>query len=669
MPCAGDSSETCGQSWYISLYMYNGTSAGCAASTTTATAAIATANTTGAALNPVVPGTTTTGTTTTGAATTGTTTTGAASPTSTSTHTDSQDSSEWYSLGCAVDTSARVLSGYSQEYWYNMTTDDCLTKCEGMGYPFAGTEFGQECYCALTLPTTISYSTTGCNMNCGGDSTETCGGNWFIELYELISAANASCTTTATTSIGNNNLAIGTATTTTTTAATTITAAAITTATTATTTANAAGTTVTAAATSAPSSSTTHNVWAHHMVGNTYPYAVSDWASDIAEAYAAGIDGFALNMGSDSWQPDRINDAYTAATSFGNGFKLFLSLDMTVLSCGSSSDAANLVSLVQSHASSSAQAMHNGQVLVSTFAGSDCTFGTGSNNAWQTLFVNALTNDGVDIFFVPSVFSDVSTFSSDTWMDGELNWNSGWPMGSTDLTTASDTTYMNALGSKEYMPAISPFFFTHFGVNSWNKNWLYRSDDWLYATRWEQVIAMRDSVKMTEILTWNDFGESSYIGPIHGALPAGSDAWVDGYDHQGLSALTKYYATAFKTGSYPAITTDTIVMWSRPHSYDAVATSDSVGRPTGWDWTQDYLYAVVLCTEAATVTLTAGSNTQTFSVSAGLSKLKVASSAGGISGSIARNGATTASYTSTGFSWTTTPATYNYNYFVGSSSS
>lgn len=45
-------------------------------------------------------------------------------------------------------------------------------------------------------------------------------------------------------------------------------------------------------------------------------------------------------------------------------------------------------------------------------------------------------------------------------MDGEFNWNSGWPMGSTPLDTSSDERYMSALGSKGYMPAMSPSFFT-----------------------------------------------------------------------------------------------------------------------------------------------------------------------------------------------------------------
>jgi glucan endo-1,3-alpha-glucosidase len=47
-------------------------------------------------------------------------------------------------------------------------------------------------------------------------------------------------------------------------------------------------------------------VAAHHMVGNTYPYTQNDWLSDINQAHAAGIDAFALNIGTDPWQPTQV---------------------------------------------------------------------------------------------------------------------------------------------------------------------------------------------------------------------------------------------------------------------------------------------------------------------------------------------------------------------------
>lgn len=43
---------------------------------------------------------------------------------------------------------------------------------------------------------------------------------------------------------------------------------------------------------------------------------------DIRLASASGIDGFALNLGPDWWQPDRIRDAYNAAAASGTGFKV-----------------------------------------------------------------------------------------------------------------------------------------------------------------------------------------------------------------------------------------------------------------------------------------------------------------------------------------------------------
>jgi glucan endo-1,3-alpha-glucosidase len=50
-------------------------------------------------------------------------------------------------------------------------------------------------------------------------------------------------------------------------------------------------------------------VVAHMMVGNTYPYTQGDWEADIRQAHGSGIDGFALNIGSDSWQSSQVASA------------------------------------------------------------------------------------------------------------------------------------------------------------------------------------------------------------------------------------------------------------------------------------------------------------------------------------------------------------------------
>ena len=46
--------------------------------------------------------------------------------------------------------------------------------------------------------------------------------------------------------------------------------------------------------------------------------------------------------------------------------------------------------------------------------------------------------------------------------------------------------------------------------------------------------------------------------------------------------MTKYYATAFKNGAYPAISEDQLFMWARPHPKDAQASNDATGPPTSY---------------------------------------------------------------------------------------
>lgn len=86
---------------------------------------------------------------------------------------------------------------------------------------------------------------------------------------------------------------------------------------------------------------------------------------------------------------------------------------------------------------------------------------------------------------------------------------------------------------------------------------------------------------MVEVITWNDFGESHYLGPIKGSQP-NSQAWVNGFDHTAWLDLTSYFATAYKTGSYPTVSQDKVYLWARPHPKDANA-PDPVGKPANFD--------------------------------------------------------------------------------------
>ncbi|KAH0831955.1 glycoside hydrolase family 71 protein [Lanmaoa asiatica] len=436
----------------------------------------------------------------------------------------------------------------------------------------------------------------------------------------------------------------------------------------------------------ARSSNSTKYVVAHFMVGNSYPYTQQNWLSDILLAHQSGIDGFALNVGSDSWQPQQVANAYQAALQSGTGFRLFLSFDMTSLPCGSVSDAATLRNYITTYASHPNQLIYNGRVFASTFSGESCKFGQGSvHSGWLIEFLQQLSGNNA-VYFLPSFFVDTSAFQSFSGViNGMFNWNSGWPTQVTasfvaNIGTASLSTYVGATTPDEqyisalspmggsYMAAVSPWFFTHYSPQTYNKNWIYLSDDHLYAKRWEYLIGIRGQVDIAQIVSWNDFGESHYIGPIEGAQP-NSQAWVDGFDHTGWLNMTSYYATAFKTGTYPTISKDRIFMWSRPHP--ALATApDPVARPTNYEISADKIWVVVFATSPANVTLsTSSTESQTFPVTTGVTKLSLLINAGGyMKAVLQRNGQTIVNLQPESFYFNPSPSSYNFNAFVASSS-
>ena len=168
-----------------------------------------------------------------------------------------------------------------------------------------------------------------------------------------------------------------------------------------------------------PSSKTTNNlVVAHFMVGNTYPYTVSNWANDIALASSKGLDAFVLNLGSDVWQPARIADAFAAAKRAGRKFKIGFSFDMTVIPCSASSDAAPLQNYINTYSSHPNILRYSGKMLITTFAGESCKFGQASVDAGWTF---AIKTGLPPVYFIPSFFVDPATFSNYPSTDGQFN--------------------------------------------------------------------------------------------------------------------------------------------------------------------------------------------------------------------------------------------------------
>ncbi|KAH7908228.1 glycoside hydrolase family 71 protein [Hygrophoropsis aurantiaca] len=350
------------------------------------------------------------------------------------------------------------------------------------------------------------------------------------------------------------------------------------------------------------------DVFAHFMAQNSYSYAESDWLNDMTTAQEIGIDGFALNIAGNDYEVDKIVDAYTAAESLG--FKLFYSFDMSY-----TWEQTDMVNIVMNHSSSPSNFMWKDTLLVSTYSGEDL-----GEDFWAT-FKTALANEGINITLAPAftTYRDpanatdlLTNFPS---IDGFFNWWS-WPADvDANLTIATDLAYQQAISSRTgpYIMAVSPWQFKNLdGAGDWIE---YSDTLWNY--RWQQAV---NDVKpdIVEIVTWNDYGESHYIGDINPIVNLGSQApfYVDGFVHSKWRDVAQYYISYYKTGTAPTITTDEVVFWYRAYPKDITCSTGSLPRNS--DFPEDAVFALAMLTQTATVTLAIGSNEVNFTAGPGI---------------------------------------------------
>ena len=272
-------------------------------------------------------------------------------------------------------------------------------------------------------------------------------------------------------------------------------------------------------------------------------------------AQNVGIDAFALNIAfGDPNTRNSLATAFDAAQSMkARTIQLFLNFDYAAWGAW---DIESAVNLINQYKTSGIYFIYQGKPVVSTFEG------TSNINDWPT--IKSKTN----CFFIPN-WSSLGPFnaaSHSSVIDGLASWNA-WPDGPSNMTTDPDKAYLTALGSKPYMMPISPYFYTN--LPQYNKNWLWRSEI-LWHDRWLQAISLSSQKSTTaptfiQIISWNDYGESHYIGPIRpSGIPQGAQWYVDAdtTPHATWLDLLPHYIHAYKQAATskskfkPQFTTD-----------------------------------------------------------------------------------------------------------------
>lgn len=142
---------------------------------------------------------------------------------------------------------------------------------------------------------------------------------------------------------------------------------------------------------------------------------------------------------------------------------------------------------------------------------------------------------------------------------------------------------------KPFMAAISPCFYTHYGDQKpWNlmKNFIYRSDDLLMASRFAELIGLptNQSPEMIQLISWNGYDESHYIGPVMGNEP-GSTAWTTHMDHGVFLKQAKYFTSRWRDNAPEVEGKEiTLWMWYRTHPAAYHIKGDKIGRPGNAGW-------------------------------------------------------------------------------------
>ncbi|KAI0246520.1 copper radical oxidase [Lactifluus subvellereus] len=93
----------------------------------------------------------------------------------------------WKYSRCLAEPGAVRVFPYQIILANNNTAQNCLSQCSAFGYPAAGMEFGDECWCGDVADITNNGGKTApeteCSMACSGDPLHLCGGTRRLQLY------------------------------------------------------------------------------------------------------------------------------------------------------------------------------------------------------------------------------------------------------------------------------------------------------------------------------------------------------------------------------------------------------------------------------------------------------------------------------------------------------
>lgn len=391
---------------------------------------------------------------------------------------------------------------------------------------------------------------------------------------------------------------------------------------------------------------TPHYVFAHYMVCfATYGESIAGYQREIREAQAAGIDGFALNVGAwddvQTYYKTRVGLLYDAAEQLGTGFKLFFSVDYE--------DPTNIVNMVQAYAQRTNTFHYQGKVVLSSFGHNDVLSKGWVGVDWTNTVVPLLAARGINVFFIPHFWPDpVQELPNYSDAQGILR-KYGTLLNGLFLFGAAGLPYQLAQCNSNYtlaaqqagkisMASVTPHYWGCAQPTLGRRYFEFDGGEGM-ALQWQSIITNQPD--WVEIVTWNDFNESTYVSPVGdpGQYFSGV-ATPRRYCHAGFLELSKRYISWYKTGQPPGIDSDALYYFYRTHPLNAAASLTN-DPPVTWllGNVRDTVYATTLLTSPAQLEIDSGTLSTTNSLPSGLSSVRTPFAPGPQKFTLWRNGA------------------------------
>jgi glucan endo-1,3-alpha-glucosidase len=362
-------------------------------------------------------------------------------------------------------------------------------------------------------------------------------------------------------------------------------------------------------------------------------------ANDVRAAMELGIDGFAINAFSGDQAKNYFPAFIEAADAIGaKNFKFFLSADMTL---GFTSQ--DIVATIKTFGNNPHYLKVDGKPLLSTYGGQAL-----GAQWWEDNVLSPLKASGNPVTFIPYFDRNnpnrdspndhnwtkvIETYNS---IDGLFNFgipksppfplndenigNHWWSL----LDGQESLARSLKLKGKLYIASYTPYYWA---VCHSARQYTETQGGRGMENAWRSIVT-KQHPPIVEIVTWNDYSESTFIQPTH--VPLTKTAGIPSLPHLGHYELLKYYISWYKSGHEPTVVKDSMFFFHRTHPNEAVASDRASGCSMGairanqkWGNVQDRIYVTTALTAPADLIVRTGTSEYQRNLPAGLTTIDV----------------------------------------------